>query len=93
MVEHAPSGSDVRALRARAHKLRPVVQVGAAGITPSLVAETSRALEHHELIKVRFAEEDRNAFRDAARELAGQLGAEVIQLVGRIAVLHRAREE
>ena len=83
------SSAQTRALRAKAHHLRPVVLVGDAGITPGVVAETARALDDHELIKVRIAAEDRDAFREAAHDLSAQLDAELVQTVGRIAVLYR----
>ena len=82
-----------RGLRARAQRLRPTVIVGAAGLSPPLLAEAARALEDHELIKVRFAEPDREAFRAAASRLAAQLDADLIQTVGRVAVLYRARDD
>ena len=38
-------------LKGRAHALEPIVQVGHAGVTDAVVAETDRALTAHELIK------------------------------------------
>ena len=67
--------------------------VGAAGLSPPLLAEAARALEDHELVKVRFAESDRTAFRAAASRLAAQLDADLVQTVGRVAVLYRQRED
>ncbi len=85
------SAAAKRELRARAQRLRPTVIVGAAGLSPPLLAEAARALEDHELVKVRFAETDRDAFRAAAARLASQLDAELVQTVGRVAVLYRER--
>ena len=42
-----------RYLRGLAHDLKPVLLVGAKGITDNLVAEADGALAHHELVKVR----------------------------------------
>ena len=44
------------ALKARAHALEPVVRVGHAGVTDAMVAEVDRALEAHELIKVKIGD-------------------------------------
>src|SRR2546430_5716756 len=41
-------------LRGLAHSLAPVVRVGKGRLTESIVAETKRSLEAHELIKVRI---------------------------------------
>ena len=46
-------------LKARAHALEPLVQVGQAGLTDAVITETGRALEAHELIKVRVSIADR----------------------------------
>jgi RNA-binding protein len=42
-------------LKARAHSLEPVVQIGAAGASDSIITEVDRALTAHGLIKVRLA--------------------------------------
>jgi RNA-binding protein len=39
-----------KALKARAHKLEPVVIIGAKGLTEEVVKEVDRALKAHELI-------------------------------------------
>ena len=54
-----------KALKAKAHKLDPVVHVGAKGITEEVIAEIDRALQAHELIKVRAASLDRDAREEA----------------------------
>ena len=41
-------------LRGLAHSLKPVVHIGSAGITPGLLTELDRNLEHHELLKVKL---------------------------------------
>ena len=83
----------VRAQRARAHHLKPVVIVGSAGISEPLLAELEQALEQHELIKVRVNAESR-AQRDAMiQELCARTGADLIQRVGHVAVVHRKKPE
>ena len=47
------SPTDRKALRARAHKLDPVVMIGAKGLTDEVVKEVDLALKAHELVKVR----------------------------------------
>jgi len=71
-----------------AHKLKPVVMTGNAGLTEGVLAETEGALEHHELIKVKLrAERDERAEMQAAIVAATQ--AEVVQAVGQVLVLFR----
>jgi RNA-binding protein len=79
-------------LKARAHALEPVVQVGQAGASEAVVSEVDRALTAHGLIKIRLAgdRDDRKALVEAIR---GQTGAASVQAVGRIATLWRPRPE
>ena len=46
-------------LKGLAHPLKPVVLLGSNGLTEGVLAEIEQALEHHELIKVKIATEDR----------------------------------
>lgn len=81
------------ALRASAHHLRPVVLLGASGLTEAVVKETDRALAAHALIKVRIPSDDRDEREQICAELAGRLGAARIQLIGKLVVLYRPRPE
>ncbi|MGH8809147.1 MAG: YhbY family RNA-binding protein, partial [Noviherbaspirillum sp.] len=49
------------ALRSDAHALNPVVIVGEAGLTPSVLKEIDTSLNAHGLIKVRVFGDDRDA--------------------------------
>ncbi len=85
------SEKQLRFLRGRAHPLKPVIQLGQHGLTAAVRAETARALLDHELIKVRVQGADR-ATRDALiDELARQTGSELVQRIGHVAVLFKAR--
>ena len=85
------TGRQRRQLRARAHALDPVVHVGEAGLTDGVRDEIDRALEAHELIKVRMhAPEDKRAL---AAELASAVGAESCGLVGHTVILWRRSAE
>lgn len=87
----ALQGFQRRHLRRLAHPLRPVVQVGAGGVSETLLGALDAALEDHELVKVRLHEpEDKKA---AAEALARASGAELCGLVGHTVVLYRRRRE
>lgn len=79
-------------LKARAHALAAVVQVGHAGLSPELAAEVDRALSAHELIKVRIGGTDREAREALGDSLAAETGAAVVHRVGKIVILWRPRE-
>ncbi len=78
-------------LRALAHRLKPVVMIGAAGLTPAVLAEYEQALAHHELIKVRVGAEDRDARDVMVAELCAAGAAELVQRIGHVAVLYRPK--
>ena len=75
-------------LKARAHALNPVVQIGQGGASDTAVAEVDRALTAHELIKVKLAG-DREERHALANTLAARTDAAIVQQVGRVVVLWR----
>jgi len=83
------NSSQKRYLRGLAHPLKPIVMIGNKGITETLVAEFSLALDHHELIKVRLAGDDRNERAAQIEQLARAGKAELVQSIGKIACFYR----
>ncbi|MEM7408917.1 MAG: ribosome assembly RNA-binding protein YhbY [Myxococcota bacterium] len=81
-------GAQKRHLRKLAHDLDPVVQVGASGVSESVVAAVDGALAAHELIKLRIAHE-RPERQEMAEALAAETGSVLAGMVGRVAVLYR----
>jgi len=80
-------------LRTRAHTLNPIVMVGGNGLTENVQLEVDRALEDHELIKVKFAVGDRDLKRELIKELVTVVEAELVQEIGNVAVLFRPSDE
>jgi RNA-binding protein len=81
-----------KALKASAHHLKPVVMIGDAGLSDTVMAEAQLALRAHELIKIRVLGDDR-ARRDALmRELCSALGCAPVQTIGKLLVVYRPRE-
>ena len=81
-----------RSLRARAHKLKPVVIVGASGISRSVIAALEHALDDHALIKVRVNADDRPTRQALINELCLTCRADLVQTIGHVAVLFREAE-
>jgi RNA-binding protein len=80
-------------LKGLAHPLKPVVLLGANGLTEGVVAEIDGALEHHELIKVKVPEDDREMRRAVQDAIARETKAEVVQSIGKTLVLYRPAQE
>ena len=79
-------------LKGLAHPLAPVVRVGKGGASEAVVAETKASLAAHELIKVRI-EAEGGARREIAERLAAATDASVAAVIGKNAILYRARDE
>ena len=80
--------SQKKNLREQVHHLKPVVTVADKGLTESVVAEIERALNDHELIKIKLRGEraTRKAWTDS---IAEKCGAELIQSIGQVASFYR----
>ena len=76
-------------LRQIGHALNPVVMLGGQGLTESVVEEINRALNDHELIKVKIVAEDREARAALIEEIATVTEAQVVQTIGKIALLYK----
>ncbi|MEC9483406.1 MAG: YhbY family RNA-binding protein [Halomonas sp.] len=83
------SQAQKKAFRSIGHHLNPVVTVSENGLSEGVMAELDRALTDHELIKIKLAVGDRDIRRQAIDELAADVRAEVIQVIGKMALLYR----
>ncbi|HAU14547.1 MAG: ribosome assembly RNA-binding protein YhbY [Pseudomonadales bacterium] len=75
--------------RKLAHHLKPVVLVSENGLSEGVMNELDRALEDHELIKIRVNTMDREDKVAIINEICAQCGAELAQVIGKMAVLYR----
>ncbi len=84
------TNAQIRALKARAQRLKTILKIGKDGISPQFLAALDDALRHHELVKVKFDE-----FKDQKKELSPQLaeksGSRLVTRVGNVVVLYRPK--
>ncbi|WP_051919407.1 ribosome assembly RNA-binding protein YhbY [Basilea psittacipulmonis] len=80
-------------LKATAHSLKPVVLIGDAGLTPSVLKEVDTNLTAHGLIKVRVAGDEREARIEILNEICESLSAAKVALLGKILILYRPKPE
>lgn len=80
-------------LKGLAHNLKPVVLMGVNGLTEAVLAEIDIALDHHELIKVKIASEDRDTKNLTADAIARETKAEKVQVIGKTLVLYRQSKD
>jgi RNA-binding protein len=81
------------ALRSEAHGLSPVVIIGDAGLTPSVLKEIDASMDAHGLIKVRVFGDDRDARVEMYETICDKLGAAPIQHIGKLLVLYRPQKD
>jgi len=79
----------IKFLKAQAHGLKPVVRVGQHGLTDAVFKELDIALDHHELVKIKVAADDRDARETMLRSLSGKAKAQIVQSIGNVVVLYR----
>jgi RNA-binding protein len=80
-------------LKGLAHAFSPVVRVGKGSISDAVIGETKKSLLAHELIKVRVEADGAGARRELAERLAAASDAEIAAIIGKTAILFRARDE
>ena len=76
-------------LRGLGHQLKPLIMVGDAGLSDSLLAEYDATLDHHELIKVRVRAGDRDERDAIIATLCDRSRATLVQRIGNVALLYR----
>ena len=77
-------------LRGRGHALKPLIIVGDAGLSDSLISEFNSTIAHHELIKVRVRGGDRDVRDETIQKLCDQSDASLVQHIGNVALVYKA---
>ncbi len=80
-------------LTKHSHDLDPVVHVGKNGINSGVLEQTEQTLDDHELIKIRINDNAPVSARESSEELAEKTEAEVVQVIGSVAILYRENPE
>jgi RNA-binding protein len=87
------TGKQKRFLRAEAHHLNPIFQVGKGGVNENMIQQIADVLEVRELIKVSVlqnCEEDRDSVAEA---LSKGAKAQLVQVIGNTIVLYKESKE
>jgi len=80
-------------LRKKAHELHPVIIIGAKGLTDAVQLEIERTLLDHELVKIKINLEDRLEREKIIQTICETRDAELIQKIGKVAVIYRKYED
>lgn len=87
------NNSQIKAYRTIGHKLHPIITVADRGVTETIHAEIERALNDHELIKIKLVIADRQAKSATAKALCEEHGADLVQSIGHVILIHRAAKK
>ncbi len=87
------SAAQRREYRTIAHNLKPIIIIGDKGLSEGLMQELDRALNDHELIKIKVASTDREARQEIIEEVCSRARAELVQTIGKIAVILRRAKQ
>ena len=87
------SRNQIKFLRSKCHDLKPVVMLGQKGLSEAVLKELDIALDHHELVKIKLAMDDRDARKQVIDEICKQCQAEQIQSIGKTVLIYRLNKE
>lgn len=83
----------IKHLKALAHHRKPVVTVGAAGVTDPVLAEIRLALKAHELVKIKLPALERGERDSLLARICRDTQAESVQHIGRMGVIYRRADK
>lgn len=76
-------------LRGMAQQLDTIFQIGKGGITEEICHQIDNALEARELIKARVLDNSGYSAKEAANDIAAEIGCDVVSCVGTRFVLYK----
>jgi RNA-binding protein len=79
----------IKQLRSLANTLQPLLWIGKGGVSDATALQAAETLDSHELVKCVVQDGSPVDAREAGEDLAGRLGAELVQVIGRRFVLFR----
>jgi RNA-binding protein len=82
-----------RYLRGLAHSRKPVVIIGNAGLTESVLEEIDNSITVHELIKVKVNAPDRQARSEMIQAISRHTGATLVFAIGHMATFYRRSDK
>ena len=87
------TGKQKQYLRALAHPLKPLVNLGKQGLSPETIREIKTQLLDHELIKLKVLGSCPLSKKECTDKLSGVSEIDVIQVIGKTIVLFSPHPE
>jgi len=87
------NNADKKRFRAIGHQLKPVITVAEKGLSENIQLELERALNDHELIKLKLVTGDKAAKAALIEEIRALSKGAVVQTIGHVLLLYRAAKK
>lgn len=85
------SNKEIAKLKKKAHRLKPLVQIGKKGVTDEQIETIKKLLKDHELIKVKF-----NEYKFKKRELSSIIAEKtesvIVDIIGNTLILFKEKD-
>jgi len=83
------TGKQKSFLRAQAHEMQPIVQVGKNLVTEAIIETILKALEARELIKISVLQNCLAEPTEISEMIAEHADAQIVQVIGRVIILYK----
>jgi len=83
------TGKQKRYLRAEAHHLDPIFQIGKGGISDNLIEQLNDVLEKRELIKLSVLQNNDEDKQELGETIARRVYGELVQVIGSTIILYK----
>ena len=80
-------------LKSISNKLDPVFQIGKSGLSASQISQVDDYLRVHEIMKIRVLDNSLYTAKEAAFEIAKEIDADVVQVIGSIVILYKRNDK
>ncbi|NLM04638.1 MAG: ribosome assembly RNA-binding protein YhbY [Clostridiales bacterium] len=87
------TGKQRNYLKKVAHDIKPIAQIGKAGVTENFLIQIANALEAREIVKVKVLDNSFLDTKETANEVANAVGAEFVQAIGNKFTIYKASTE
>ena len=87
------NATEKKRFRSIGHKLKPVIIIGDKGLSEAVHAELERALEDHELIKVKINNPDPALRKAMTTDICQSHRASLVQAIGKVALILRPAQK
>jgi len=85
--------AEQKRFKAIGHGLKPVVTIAGNGLSDAVILELNRAINDHELIKVRVNADDRDDKQATIEKVVGAASAELVQSIGNVALIYKSAKK